>query len=174
MLKCSSRLKVHHTLPELFSPLSPEQDIKSAQGETKMRYANEQELKKAEKDNPVVYEGNTASIPTLLWGTRGNARAIERRVKSRLGEAANEIARDNEQKRFDEAEKKTCPRCKGSGHYYQRVSVDTVCFKCGGKGIIYKSGEISNWQKDNSKKSRLCLEEDSKGNWQSLFSEGFM
>jgi uncharacterized phage protein len=72
------------------------------------------------------------------WASgKGKIRKINRRIKNYI-EATNEkIRSDDEKVRRQNAPKKTCPRCQGTGHidHYLHVA-HGVCFKCGGSGKV--------------------------------------
>lgn len=64
--------------------------------------------------------------------------------------------------RFKQIEEGTCPDCGDS------LTDSGYCLSC--HIVLSLDPDYQKWP-DNT---RLCLEEDSKGNWQPLFSEGFM
>jgi DnaJ-class molecular chaperone len=95
------------------------------------------------------------------WSSgEGKERRVLRRANNYIHQNNEAIAAKKEVARRKNAAKKICSRCKGTGNTGHRVA-HGICFKCGGSGKV----EVG---------SRLCLKEDSKGNWTPLFSEGFM
>lgn len=87
-----------------------------------------------------------ATIPTFVWLETskvwfaiGSKRSVERRVKRGLLDAQYQDEHIAEAKRYANAPKKKCSRCKGAGHidHYLHVA-HGVCFKCGGEGKVEK------------------------------------
>jgi hypothetical protein len=80
-----------------------------------------------------------AKIGNWTSGTPRKLRTVERRVKAKLQELENEQKRIVEIKRYKNAPKKKCPRCKGNGSLDSFLHIARgICFNCGGSGKVEK------------------------------------